>query len=43
MAAANATAADGRVILHIDLDAYYCQVEAKRLGIPADVPLAVQV
>ncbi len=31
-----------RVILHIDLDCFYCQVEHRRLGIPRDVPLAVQ-
>ncbi|KAJ1505150.1 DNA-directed DNA polymerase eta rad30 [Coelomomyces lativittatus] len=31
-----------RCICHIDLDCFYCQVEHKRLGIPASVPLAVQ-
>lgn len=31
-----------RVILHIDLDCFYCQVEHRRLGIPREVPLAVQ-
>lgn len=31
-----------RVILHLDLDAAYCQFEMKRLGVPADVPFAVQ-
>ncbi|KNC96743.1 uncharacterized protein SPPG_07951 [Spizellomyces punctatus DAOM BR117] len=31
-----------RVILHVDLDAFYCQVEHVRLGIPIDVPLCVQ-
>lgn len=31
-----------RVILHLDLDCFYAQVEAKRLGIPPEVPLAVQ-
>ena len=31
-----------KVILHLDLDAFYCQVEHKRLGIPRDVPLAVR-
>ena len=29
-------------MIHVDLDAFYCQVEAKRLGIPRDQPLAVQ-
>ena len=31
-----------RVILHLDLDCFYAQVEAKRLGISPEVPLAVQ-
>ncbi|KAI9203208.1 uncharacterized protein BJ171DRAFT_154832 [Polychytrium aggregatum] len=31
-----------RVIVHLDLDAFYCQVEHVRLGIPLEVPLAVQ-
>lgn len=31
-----------RVILHIDLDCFYCQVEHRRLDIPRDIPLAVQ-
>ncbi|KAH0605144.1 uncharacterized protein H6S33_005126 [Morchella sextelata] len=31
-----------RVIAHIDLDAFYAQVETKRLSLPADEPLAVQ-
>lgn len=35
-------AGDVRVILHIDLDCFYCQVEHRRLGIPRDIPLAVQ-
>lgn len=30
------------VILHIDLDAFYAQVEMKRLNVPRDEPLAVQ-
>ncbi|KAL4548520.1 hypothetical protein Ndes2526B_g01087 [Nannochloris sp. 'desiccata'] len=33
---------DTRVILHIDLDCFYAQVEQVRLGIPRDVPVAVQ-
>ena len=32
-----------RVIAHIDLDAFYAQCEAVRLGITEDQPLAVQV
>jgi hypothetical protein len=31
-----------RVILHLDLDAFYAQVEAARLAVPPEVPLAVQ-
>ncbi|KAJ3389424.1 DNA-directed DNA polymerase eta rad30 [Entophlyctis sp. JEL0112] len=31
-----------RVILHIDLDAFYAQVEQVRLDLPATVPIAVQ-
>ena len=31
-----------RVILHLDLDAFYAQVEAARLAIPTEVPLVVQ-
>jgi DNA polymerase eta len=31
-----------RAIIHLDLDAFYCQVEHVRLGIPLDKPLAVQ-
>ncbi|KAJ3264866.1 DNA-directed DNA polymerase eta rad30 [Chytriomyces hyalinus] len=31
-----------RVIMHIDLDSFYAQVESVRLGLPNDVPLAVQ-
>ena len=30
------------VIIHLDLDCFYCQVEQKRLGISRDVPCAVQ-
>jgi len=33
---------DKRVILHIDLDCFYCQVEHRRLNIPRECPLAVQ-
>lgn len=32
----------GRVILHLDLDCFYAQVEQLRLGIPRDAPCAVQ-
>mmetsp|Transcript_2288 Transcript_2288/g.4425 ORF Transcript_2288/g.4425 Transcript_2288/m.4425 type:complete len:558 (-) Transcript_2288:2825-4498(-) len=31
-----------RVIIHMDLDCFYCQVEARRLNIPPEVPLACQ-
>ncbi|KAF8821159.1 ImpB/MucB/SamB family protein [Cardiosporidium cionae] len=31
-----------RVIAHLDLDCFYCQVEHRRLNIPSDIPLAVQ-
>lgn len=31
-----------RVILHLDLDCFYAQVEQNRLKIPLNVPLAVQ-
>ncbi|KAJ3329571.1 DNA-directed DNA polymerase eta rad30 [Blyttiomyces sp. JEL0837] len=31
-----------RVIIHVDLDAFYAQVEQVRLKIPPDVPVAVQ-
>lgn len=31
-----------RIIAHLDLDCFYCQVEHKRLGIPREEPLAVQ-
>ncbi|KAG9284815.1 hypothetical protein G9A89_003738 [Geosiphon pyriformis] len=31
-----------KVIIHLDLDCFYCQVEQVRLGIPSNVPLAVQ-
>lgn len=30
------------VILHLDLDCFYAQVEQSRLGIPRDTPCAVQ-
>ena len=33
---------DFRVILHLDLDAFYCQVEHKRLNIDRSLPLAVR-
>ena len=31
-----------RVVIHLDLDCFYAQVEAKRLGIDPSTPLAVQ-
>lgn len=31
-----------RVIVHLDLDCFYAQVEQRRLEIPADQPVAVQ-
>jgi nucleotidyltransferase/DNA polymerase involved in DNA repair len=31
-----------RVIVHLDLDCFYAQVEQRRLGIPASEPVAVQ-
>ena len=31
-----------RVILHIDMDGFYCQVEGRRLGLDPQVPLAVE-
>ncbi|GMH32529.1 hypothetical protein BSKO_00363 [Bryopsis sp. KO-2023] len=31
-----------RVVIHIDLDCFYCQVEQKRLEIPREIPCAVQ-
>eukprot|EP00466_Bigelowiella_natans_P015322 jgi/Bigna1/138867/aug1.47_g13575 len=31
-----------RVIAHLDMDCFYCQVEHRRLGIPTEVPLGVQ-
>ena len=42
MASSSDPAALHRVILHLDLDAFYAQVEHKRLNIPREVPLAVQ-
>ena len=33
---------DNRLIIHIDLDAFYAQVEHVRLNIPREVPLAVR-
>ncbi|CAI5946546.1 unnamed protein product [Closterium sp. NIES-65] len=38
----SSSTSDGRVILHVDLDCFYAAVEAVRLGIPRDTPLAVQ-
>eukprot|EP00002_Diphylleia_rotans_P037738 TRINITY_DN8466_c0_g1_i3.p1 TRINITY_DN8466_c0_g1~~TRINITY_DN8466_c0_g1_i3.p1 ORF type:complete len:166 (+),score=20.89 TRINITY_DN8466_c0_g1_i3:52-549(+) len=31
-----------RVILHIDLDCFYCQVEQQRLNVPSTTPAVVQ-
>ncbi len=31
-----------RVILHLDLDCFYAQVESLRLGVGPGIPLAVQ-
>ncbi|CAJ0829762.1 13136_t:CDS:10 [Entrophospora sp. SA101] len=31
-----------RVIIHIDMDCFYCQVEQVRLGIPSTLPVAVR-
>jgi len=45
MLAAHVTAATPpsfRVIVHIDADSFYCQVEYRRLGLPRDTPLVVQ-
>lgn len=39
----SSTACPLRVVAHLDLDAFYAQVEGVRLGIPEDQPLAVQV
>lgn len=33
---------DTRVIIHLDLDCFYAQVEQKRLNIPRHIPVAVQ-
>ena len=30
-----------RCIVHLDLDAFYAQVERKRLGLPLDTPVGV--
>eukprot|EP00892_Ulva_mutabilis_P007317 jgi/Ulvmu1/4958/UM207_0002.1 len=35
-------ATPNRVVVHVDLDCFYCQVEQKRLGIPRSQPCAVQ-
>lgn len=39
---AEVPSADGRVIIHLDLDAFYAQVESRRLGIDPSAPLVVQ-
>jgi len=31
-----------RSVVHVDLDAWYCQVEQKRLSIPTEQPCGVQ-
>ena len=36
------TATDGRVVIHLDLDAFYAQVETVRLGLNPSTPVAVQ-
>ena len=41
-ASANAAPAHDRVVIHLDLDAFYAQVETKRLGLDPAQPLAVQ-
>ena len=33
---------NGRVIIHLDVDCFYAQVEHRRLSIPTSEPLAVQ-
>lgn len=38
----NVDTTDHRVILHLDLDCFYAQVETVRLAIPPTEPLAVQ-
>ena len=39
---AASTSAGRRVFILLDADAFYAQVEAQRLGLPASVPLAVR-
>ena len=41
-APANAATPPFRVIVHIDADSFYCQVEYRRLGLHRDTPLVVQ-
>ena len=40
--AENLDSLNGRVIIHVDMDCFYAQVEHRRLEIPLSQPLAVQ-
>lgn len=42
MAQTSSADGNGRVIIHLDLDCFYAQVEQRRLQIPATEPVAVQ-
>ena len=37
--ATHTSAVDGRVIIHLDLDAFYAQVETVRLGLDPAIPV----